>query len=97
MAVILQMCWFDSGRDVRKYPAVLQGISERLHGPCVEYVFLDTSEQVQELRERISKHIPAGHEPHVSTLPAGRITARDAWTAMISASVGEPSRDHPFD
>jgi hypothetical protein len=84
MAFIVQMCWYDSDRDIRRYPAVLEGILERLQAPLAEYVFLDTTEQAQKLLERIAKHIPAGHEPYVSTIFAGPGGARKLWTAMIT-------------
>jgi hypothetical protein len=84
MAFIVQMCWYDSDHDIRRYPAVLEGILERFQAPLAEYVFLDTTEQAQKLLERIAKHIPAGHEPYVSTIFAGPGNARKLWTAMIT-------------
>ncbi len=84
MAFIVQLCWYDSDRDIRRYPAVLEGILERLQAPLAEYVFLDTTEQAQKLLERIAKHIPAGNEPYMSTIFAGSGSAKDIWTAMIT-------------
>jgi hypothetical protein len=84
MAVILQVCWCDSDHNIRNYPAVLEGILERLSAPSAEFVFFDTLEQVQILKERIAKHIPAGNEPRLFPIFAGERSARDTWTAMIT-------------
>jgi len=84
MAVILQMSWVDPNHDIRRYPAVLGGINERLQAPSAEYIFLDTSEQVQELHQRVAKHVPAGEEPYIGTIYAGTGTAREVWMAMIT-------------
>jgi hypothetical protein len=84
MAVILQMSWVDPDHDIRRYPAVFDEINERLHAPSAEYVFLDKSEQVQELHQRVAKHVPAGKEPYIGAIYAGAGTAREVWTAMIT-------------
>jgi hypothetical protein len=84
MAVILQMSWCDRNHDIRRYPVVLDGISERIHAPSAEYAFLDTQEKIQEVRQRIATHVPEGEEPYVGTIYAGVGTAREVWTAMIT-------------
>jgi hypothetical protein len=85
MAVILQMSWVDPDHDIRRYPIVLEGINERLHAPSVEYVFLDTAEQIQELHQQIATHVPAGEEPYIGTIYSGAGSAREIWTAMITS------------
>lgn len=84
MAVILQMSWCDPDHDIRRYPVVFDGINERLYAPSVEYVFLDTKEQIQELHQRIATHVPAGEKPYIGTIYAGAGSARELWTAMIA-------------
>jgi hypothetical protein len=84
MAVILQMSWGDPKHDIRRYPAVLDGIIERLQTPSAEYIFLDSEEQIQEVHQRIATHVPAGEGPYIGAIYAGAGTAREVWTAMIT-------------
>jgi hypothetical protein len=85
MAVILQMSWVDPTHDIRRYPAVLDGIIERLQTSSAEYIFLDSQKQIQEVHQRIATHVPAGEEPYVGTIYAGAGSAREIWTAMMTA------------
>jgi hypothetical protein len=78
------LSWCDPDNDIKRYPVVLDGINERIHAPSVEYVFLDTREQIQELHQRIATHVPAGEKPFIATIFAGAGSAREIWTAMIT-------------
>ena len=84
MADIFQISWIDPDHDIRRYPAVLDGIRERLHAPSAEYVVLDTDEQIQELYRRMAEHVPSGKEPYISRIYAGTGSAREIWKAMIT-------------
>jgi hypothetical protein len=80
MAIIMQVGLFDETR----YPNVLKGIAERIHGPALQYVFVDTIEQARELKRRISESIPQESHPSVFTIPAGPISASEAFTALVA-------------
>lgn len=78
MASILQMGLFDE----TKYPKVLKGILERTQGPAIQYVFVDTIEQARELKRRVVEDIPQAEQPSIFEIPAGPISASEAFTAL---------------
>lgn len=80
MAIILQMGLFDETR----YPGVLKGIPERIHAPALQYVIVDTIEQAQELKRRIEEDIAREEQPLVFAIPAGPISASEAFTALVT-------------
>lgn len=88
MAIILQMGLFDE----TEYPNVLKGIVERIHGPAIQYVFVDTTEKARELMQRITQDIPQGDQPSVFAIPAGPISASEAFTALVTGIPPTSSR-----
>lgn len=80
MAIMLQVGSFDHVR----YPAVLEGMSERLHCPAVTFVFVDGEEQLCELKQRIEAHIPTEDRPEGFQILVAPITAKQAFTALIT-------------
>jgi hypothetical protein len=89
MAIILQIGSFDQER----YPDVLRGIMERIRRPAIEYVFVDTIEQARELKRRITQEIPTDDQPSVFAIPAGPISASDAFTALVTG-IPPTNRQH---
>jgi hypothetical protein len=49
-----------------------------------EYLFLDSIEQVLELKMRIMKHVPTGREPYIQALLSCSGTAEDHWSAIMT-------------
>jgi len=80
MAIIVQIGSFDQAR----YPDILKYHRERIHGSAVQYVFVDTVEQVQELMRRIAQYIPEPDQPPVFVIPAGCIGAKEAFAALVT-------------
>jgi hypothetical protein len=89
MAIILQIELFDETR----YSNVLNGIAERIHAPALQYIFVDTIEQARELRRRIAEDIPQEEQPSVFAIPAGPISASDAFTALVTG-IPPTNRQH---
>jgi len=88
MAIILQMGLFDETR----YPNVLKGLIERIHAPALQYVFVDTIDQAQELKRRIAENIAQEEQPSVFAIPVGPISASEAFTALVT---GIPPTNRP--
>lgn len=60
MSKIVHITWLNPNQRVDLYPAVLDGmeIQDRLHRPTAEYFFVATSEEAEELKARMDRHIP---------------------------------------
>jgi hypothetical protein len=83
--IVVQVCWFSPERNIRLYPAVLDGIAERFSGPSVEFLFLDTIEKVQELKDRVTKHVPMGCEPFIRTILTCTGDLRERWRSIMAS------------
>jgi hypothetical protein len=82
---IVQVSWCDSERDIRRnYPSAFDGIPERFSSPMAEYLFLDSIEHVQELRTRITEHLPTERQPYMQTLLTCAGTVSDHWSAIAT-------------
>ena len=80
---IVQVSWCDSERDIRcNHPSAFDGIPERFSAPMAEYVFLDSIEHAQELRTRITRHVPIERQPYMQTL----LTCADAVIARVGGT-----------
>jgi hypothetical protein len=90
MAIILQMERFDEAQ----YPNVLRGIAERIHAPALQFVFVDTVEQVGELKQRIADDIVGKSRLPIFAIPVGPISASEAFTALVTGI--PPTRQRPF-
>jgi len=55
-----------------------------MHAPALQYVFVDTVEQVRELKRRIEEDIPQEEQPSVFAIPAGQVSASEAFTALVT-------------
>jgi len=80
MAIIPQVGFFDE----TLHPNVLKGTAERIHAPALQYVFVDTIEQVREFKRRVAEDIPPEEQPSVFVIPAGSISAAEAFTALVT-------------
>jgi len=59
MSTIVHVSWMNPSERVSHYPAVLEGmnIEATIPRPADEYFFLATSEEAQELKLRMERHI----------------------------------------
>jgi hypothetical protein len=83
MAFIVQVS--DHDQSLRRNHALWTGFDKRLSNTHIEYVFVDSPEEAKTLKARIAKHLPAGQEPEMYVIPAGPISAQEAWTKMLSS------------
>lgn len=79
--------------DETRYPSVLKGIAEKIHAPALQYIFVDTIEQARELKRGIAEAIPQEEQPSVFAIPAGPISASDAFTALVTG-IPPTNRQH---
>jgi hypothetical protein len=82
---ILQISWCDPERDIRcNFAGAFDGIIERFSAPMAEYVFVDSMEDAQALKQRLMENVPAGREPYMQALMSCAGTAREHYSAILA-------------